>query len=289
VRIHPDVGRHLPVVDPDDHALYISLGCALENLVVAAAASGLATKVHYGPEFLQVELTPDGSGDQRALADAIPKRQSNRRRYDGRDIPDEHLRRLLAGNEFGGVDVVALRTSEPAIEPIITLVKEANRLQFEDKYFVNELIEWIRFSRKEAERTRDGLTAAALGFPSIPRWLGAWIMKRLIAPDAEAKKCEKAIRSSSLVFAFIARANDRKHWIDLGRSFERVALTATSLGIALALLNMPCEVLSVREKFAAHLGLAHGEQPLLLVRLGYARALPHAPRRLVEEVLQAPA
>jgi nitroreductase len=286
VRIHPDFSRRLPVVDPDDHALYISLGCALENLVVAASARRLETKVHYGPEFLEVALVPNGHEDQSALADAIPQRQSNRQLYDGRSIPDEHLRRLLAANEFDGVDVVAVQTSDPAIEPIITLVKEANRLQFTDERFVNELIEWIRFSRKEADHTHDGLTAAGLGFPAIPRWLGTLIMKKLVTPGSEAKKCEKAIRSSSLVLVFISRANDRRHWVDLGRAFERVALTAASLGIAHAHLNMPCEVLAVRAKLAAHLGLEHGEQPLLLIRLGYASALPHAPRRPVEEVLQ---
>jgi nitroreductase len=286
VRIHPDLSRRLPVVDPDDHALYISLGCALENLVVAASAIRLSTQVRYGPEFFEVELAPNGHDDQSALADAIPQRQSNRQLYDGRRIPDDHVRRLLAANEFDGVEVVAVQASDPAIEPIITLVKEANHLQFADERFVSELIEWIRFSRKEAERTHDGLTAAGLGFPAIPRWLGTLIIKKVVTPDGEARKCEKAIRSSSLVLVFIARKNDRRHWVDLGRAFERVALTAASLGISHAHLNMPCEVLSVREKLAEHLGLQHGEQPLLLIRLGYAGGLPHAPRRPLEEVFQ---
>jgi nitroreductase len=289
VRIYPDLTRRLPVVDPDDHALYISLGCALENLVVAASASRLTTEVRHGPDFLEVTLAPNGPGHQTALADAIPQRQSNRQLYDGRSVPGEHLQKLLAANELDGIDVVAVRTNDAPIEPIIALVKEANRLQFEDERFVNELIEWIRFSRKEVNRTHDGLTASALGFPPIPRWLGRFIMKKLVTPKAEAKKCEKAIRSSSLVLLFIARTNDRKHWVDLGRAFERVALTAASLGIAHAHLNMPCEVPSVREKLAEHLGLQHGEQPLLLIRLGYARGVPHAPRRPVEEVLQTPA
>jgi nitroreductase len=288
VRIYPDVTRRLPVVDPDDHALYISLGCALENLVVAAAATRVATKVHYHPDVLEVVLAPNGRGEQSTLADAISLRQSNRQLYDGRRIPDEHLRMLLAANTFDGIEAVPVRTDDSAIAPIIELVKEANRLQFEDQRFVNELIEWIRFSRKEVDRTHDGLTATALGFPPIPRWLGKLVMKKLVKPEAEAKKCEKAIRSASLVLLFIARAHDQKHWVDLGRAFQRLVLTATSLGIAHAHLNMPCEVLSVRQKLARHLGLQHGEQPLLLIRLGYASALPRAPRRPIEEVLQIP-
>jgi nitroreductase len=49
IRIFPDFGRRLPVVDPDDHALYISLGCALENLIIAAKCNGLDGTVDYFP------------------------------------------------------------------------------------------------------------------------------------------------------------------------------------------------------------------------------------------------
>jgi hypothetical protein len=38
----PDFSRRTPVVDPDDHHLWISLGCAAENLLIAAAARGQA-------------------------------------------------------------------------------------------------------------------------------------------------------------------------------------------------------------------------------------------------------
>jgi nitroreductase len=41
VSIAPDFSRRCPVVDPDDHHLFASLGCAAENLVHAAAAAGL--------------------------------------------------------------------------------------------------------------------------------------------------------------------------------------------------------------------------------------------------------
>jgi hypothetical protein len=43
----PDFSRRCPVVDPDDHHLYVSLGCAAENLVHAAQAFGLAGDVGF--------------------------------------------------------------------------------------------------------------------------------------------------------------------------------------------------------------------------------------------------
>ena len=48
VIILPDLSRRCPVVDPDDHHLCVSLGCAAENLVQAGLAPGLASEVHFG-------------------------------------------------------------------------------------------------------------------------------------------------------------------------------------------------------------------------------------------------
>src|SRR5882672_4177857 len=38
ISIAPDYVRRCPIVDPDDHHLFASLGCAAENLMHAAAA-----------------------------------------------------------------------------------------------------------------------------------------------------------------------------------------------------------------------------------------------------------
>lgn len=41
ITILPDWERRCPAVDPDDHHLYVSLGCAMENLLQAAKTYGL--------------------------------------------------------------------------------------------------------------------------------------------------------------------------------------------------------------------------------------------------------
>jgi hypothetical protein len=41
ISILPDLSRRCPMVDPDNHHLFVSLGCAAENLLLAAQAAGL--------------------------------------------------------------------------------------------------------------------------------------------------------------------------------------------------------------------------------------------------------
>jgi len=48
---------------------------------------------------------------------------------------------------------------------------------------------------------------------------------------------------------------------------------------------MPCEVESVRRKLSSQLGLNPDEQPLLLIRMGYASEVPRSIRRPLDEVL----
>lgn len=49
IAILPDLSRRTPVVDPDDHHLFVSLGCAAENLVQAARAFGFMGNAEFSP------------------------------------------------------------------------------------------------------------------------------------------------------------------------------------------------------------------------------------------------
>ena len=40
IRIYPDISKCLPIVDPDNRELFVSLGCAVENFFWAAQKRG---------------------------------------------------------------------------------------------------------------------------------------------------------------------------------------------------------------------------------------------------------
>lgn len=289
IRIHPDFSRSLPVVDPDNHALFISLGCALENLIIAAQHDGYSSSVNYFPndkEYLEAKLTERSPTDDDELFRVISKRQSNRSLYNGESIPDSHIKLLTSAVDSSSTTLRIFQTGHEGAEQIIRLVKEATRIQFRNDDFVEELISWIRFSKQEAVEEKDGLTSEAMGFPSVPGWLGKTIIRKFATPEGEAKKCEKMIRSSPNLIVFIAGSKSKKDWVDLGRNFQRVSLIATKLGISHAHLNMPCEIESVKEKFSEFLNLKKNEEPLLLIRLGYSKEMPKSPRRNLDEIIK---
>ncbi|HID96458.1 MAG TPA: Tat pathway signal protein, partial [Candidatus Latescibacteria bacterium] len=176
IRIFPDFTRQLPVVDPDHRELYISLGCALENLVIAARYAGYDSEVEYFPtaeptECLLVNLKRFKTAENNILFQAIPERHTNRREYNGQQIPTADLNKLESVPKEEGITSLVL-TESKIIEQIIELVKEGNEIQMNDDAFMDELISWIRFSDAEAEKHRDGLTSRAMGRSPVPGWLG---------------------------------------------------------------------------------------------------------------------
>jgi len=285
ISILPDLSRRCPAVDPDDHHLFVSLGCAVENLVQAALANGLNGELRFDAAadgVLRVALKPTKAVASQ-LFDAIPKRQSTRAEFDGKPLSSEELKKLeLAGNS-SGVRVLFL-TDRTAMERVLEQVVQANTAQMNDAAFIAELKAWIRFSDDEAVRTGDGLFCRSTGNPTVPRWLGSPLFSLFFRAKSENDKYAKYIRSSAGIAVLTSETNNKVHWIEAGRSYERFALQATAMGIRTALLNQPVEVSALRPQFASSLGIGD-RRPDLVVRFGRGPEMPRSLRRPVQAVL----
>lgn len=81
-----------------------------------------------------------------------------------------------------------------------------------------------------------------------------------------------------------AAQDDKRHWIETGRLYQRLALTLTASGLKVAFLSQPAEVPALRSQFQSYLGLGTA-LPQLLLRFGYADPLPQSLRRPLNEVM----
>lgn len=285
ISILPDYSRRCPAVDPDDHHLFVSLGCAAENLAQAAMANGLMAAADFRPEAgsaLDIALTPTRPSAS-PLFQAIPDRQCTRTEYDGRPLSTAELKMLERAAGGTGVQVLFF-TGRTAMEDILEYVTQGNTTQMHDPAFTNELKAWIRFSEREAMRSGDGLFAGASGNPTAPRWLGSRLFDLFFTPQRENDKYARQVRSSAGIAVFVSERDDKAHWLEVGRCYERFALQATALGIRNAMLNQPVEVPSLRSQFAQHLGIG-GLRPDLVVRFGRGPSMPRSLRRPMEAVL----
>ena len=285
ITIEPDLARRCPVVDPDDHHLFVSLGCAAENLAQAALAHGLQAQARFEPAgsgAVGIGLEPTSPAPS-ALFKAIPERQCTRGEYDGMALAADDLRLLERAGSGKGVRVMLL-TERAAMEKTLEYVVAGNSAQLNDPAFVAELKAWIRFGDAEAVRLNDGLYSGSSGNPNLPRWIAGPLLGLVLTAKSENDKYAKQMRSSAGVAVFVAEANDKAHWVEVGRCYERFALQAAAIGVRNAFLNQPVEVASIRPQFASWLGIG-GQRPNLVVRFGRGPKMPPALRRPVQDVM----
>lgn len=285
ISVLPDFSRRCPAVDPDDHHLFVSIGCATENLIQAALARGLYGNAQFdssSDQTLRVLLEPT-KAVATALFEAIPVRQSTRGEYDGKAISPNELAMLESAGTGNGVQVILL-TERAAMENVLQYVVQGNTVQMSDRAFVEELKAWIRFSGSDAVRTGDGLYSASSGNPSVPSWLGSFLFGLFFTPNSENNKYAKHVRSSAGIAIFVSETENPAQWIEVGRCYERFALQCAALGICNAMLNQPVEVAALRPQFATFLDIG-SRRPDLVVRFGRGPKLPPSLRRPVEAVL----
>lgn len=283
IEIRPDFTRRLAVVDPHDRELWISLGCALENLLIAARAAGYEPMVSYPDAAASIGVALSNASPQRThLLSVIPERQNTRSIYSAQPLERTALTKLQAVAVEPGVSLHF--QLEPAdLERVLEYVSRGNLEQYADKAFVAELLRWLRFTKKEALASGDGLYAAASGNPQVPRWIGQLFVSGT-SPQQQADGDAKKLRSSSGAVILASSTDTRGAWVRVGQVYQRLALEMTALGVKSAFLNQPIEVADLRGQFQSAMNLATN-LPQLLMRYGYADPMPFSLRRPVQDLL----
>ena len=283
IQLHPDYTRSLKAVDPQDRELWVSLGCALENLVTAARKTGFESEIIY-PEkndFIQIHFSST-LPYRSPHFDAIPVRQNTRSEYDGTKVQQNVVTDLMSMPLEQGISL-HLFESQKDMETVLEYVSTGNLHQFNDKAFIDELNHWVRFSKREAIASRDGLSSLCTGNPQIPRWIGQQVLRHM-APQTQADSDSKKLRSSSGLVAIASSSDSKATLVRTGQVYQRLALTMTTKNIKSAFLNQPIEVPEIRDQFRS-VGKFGDAMPQLLLRFGYANPMPMSMRRPVDEVI----
>ncbi len=287
IQILPDMSRMLPVVDPENRELFISLGCATENLCIAAGAKGYAPEISIsekGEITVLLREAPKGSGADDFIAE-IADRQTNRGMYSGERIEPVQLAYLRDTPLEDGTRLRLWTRDENEYGTLAFYIRAGNERQMNDSSFKRELSSWMRFNKRHVSSMPDGLSYAVFGAPNLPRFISETVMLNLLRPSIQNKADKKRLASSACLALFTLEKDDLKSWVLLGRSLQRFLLRATSRRIAYAFMNQPCEVADLSRALARDLSLGN-ESVELILRLGYAsKKMPYSPRKSWREKL----
>ena len=297
IAVHPAEERWLEVADRDRRELYLSLGCAVENLRVAAEGVGVDYRLDYpgdagsdgadgegaadgrgdaddsegddGPAAV-VTLRPDGDpsrGRPTDLFDAITERRTTHGPFSDRPLSRSTRDRIGERVVKDDVGVHLIDDAERKGE-VAELQADADRAQMADPAYREELGYWVG--------------TGALGASWLAARIGQTVVTHLDLGDREARKNSKLIRSAPVVAVLTTPADDPTARLRAGQAFERVALTATAEGVATHPMSQILERLDARADLA---DLLDGDgRPQHLFRLGYTDGEEeHTPRWPLEK------
>lgn len=276
--IEADPARRLPCVDPDNRELLLSLGAFIENLSITAATLGLHAEVEIlARDCLDLEVA-------RVVLQAGPPSDCRLQTLgERRTVKQGQLPRILAASDLArltatvdGQITYAVRGSKQAVY-IENSVVEAFRLQAHREEAQQEFVRWLRIDSTEVMRNRDGITTDSMGLSGI----AGWYVNTFLSPgDFLSDKIRQEGIDATAALAregggwllLTSRGQAVAELIACGRHFQRLALVACEMGIAIHPMTQILE-----EKSAPSLCEVLGDDtaiPQFVLRVGYLDRYP---------------
>jgi hypothetical protein len=284
VLVFADPERRLPVADPDDRELTMSLGAAVTNLRVAAARHGYGSTVSAPAAdgaAAAVRLSRDGADPElAALFPALTARRTWRLAFAKGGLSPEAQKSLDAAATLGAARLETI--TDGRRDDLVRLIEEGDRERMSEKAFRRELAAWMRPAHSDAP---DGLAGDSLGLSSFASDLAAWSTKTFDMGKSVASKDGELARQSAAL-AVVLAGDEPAALVDAGQLLERFLLTAALHGLSASFFNLAVEVPHLRDELQGTLGAELRPQVLFRIGRAEAAALKPAARRPLSAVLR---
>jgi hypothetical protein len=294
IAVYADYARRLPVVDPGNRELLMSIGAAVASLRIAAAHFGFECRVDYNLSgdserpVAFVTLTPTlhldaAAVELQSLFPAIAKRHTNRNPFLMTRIPASVISMLQKVAEGRAVSV-RISTDGALNQKVGDLVAVAEQKLLSDSEYRKDSAEWVR---PNWTARADGVPGVSLGLHGVAAALAPWATRVLDLGRIQAAR-DKNLCVEAPGLVVLASEDGVPYFLETGEVLGRILLTLTREGLQTSYFNMLIQAPETRLQLRALLGLS--SWPQLLLRIGFCLTEPGVtPRRDLEDVIIATA
>ncbi|MGI8500063.1 MAG: hypothetical protein ACR2LR_02845 [Hassallia sp.] len=137
-----------------------------------------------------------------------------------------------------------------------------------------ELADWIRFSTKDAEKYRDGLTTASMEIEGF----SGWVVRNFYSKDNVMKKdfretgldkIKQEVSESAGWILITSKENSVARLVETGRRMQRLFLKVREKSIAIHPMTQILEEASTRQTLNQSIGISENIQ--FILRSGYVK------------------
>jgi len=286
ISVLADLNRALPFVDPSNRTLFMSVGCAIANLAIAAKHFGFEPSISYFPDgqendlvaSVQLSAGQKPMDEQDGLFAQIQRRHTTKDRYENATIANHLLKELERNINLPGLYLTYL-ADEGAKDRMADLVSRAHQIQLAKKEFRQNLGEWLR-SNWTAEP--DGMPLYTFGVPDVVSLGFPAAFKEFDLSRPVIYRDSGLIHDCSTLAVLTSDQDDKLTWTMCGFSLENLLLRATSYDIRASFFSQPIGLPILREELKNQINRGH---PQLIFSLGIAKPMRPSPRRPIEDVI----
>lgn len=309
--LYVDQNRLLPMTDPPARQIHISQGTLLEGLVIAASNFGYRVDINLFPKGMysnqtienkpvaSVRIIKDPSIKKDPLFAFLRSRQSNKRYYEEKRVPQSALDNLHALVNPGQMEFVTTQSTDLQ-KKLATMVGEGMAIEVADRERNKETADLFRFNEEEAEKYRDGFTVANSGKTGFMRFL---VEKFFLGTREEAYSPDSAFSKESVKMTLeqakstpaygwiVTKENSRLDQVQVGRLYMRINLITEKLGIAQhpvsQFLQEYEDMSDLQKRFKKLINVPPSGTVQMFFRLGYADPVPHTKRLRLKDVIRS--
>jgi hypothetical protein len=319
IEIYLDSERAEFFGDVNHIATYVTFGTVIENIIISAKNHGFSTDIRIFPSedknFIAHVRLIEGYKGKSPLSAFLHFRCTNRHIFQKKLITADILESLSNGaKDIRGAHVF-LTDDRKTIKKIALLVKESDRIIFEHPLLHQGLFKWIRWTKDEIHKTKDGLPVSTLelnrlqqiAFKLISSWRTIKFLNKFGMSRVISNHSYKLVNSAAVIGLITTDGNTPQDYINGGRAFERIWLIATSKGLAFQPLGgivfLSTKLLlsggegfslkhqkSLREIYTSLCNIypiKENNALIILFRIGYApQPSGRTPRRTLESVIR---
>jgi nitroreductase len=302
IDLFADTSRSLGTMDPLSREMHISLGCAVENLVLAGPANGsqvstvtLLPSPADSSHIARLDLVPTQRPPSPLFA-AIPKRHTSRGAYDtGRPVTQRQLDAFGELIDVPGIELVWF-TKAADKRRFGDLTTRATEAIIADPQQSADDFAWYRTNWHEIQARKDGITIDPSGKSLLIRDLAKVLP---VSREQNNDGWRSGTRGTQIPTAaafgalVVADPTDPIQWLGAGRIWQRMHLSATASGLGMQPLCQVPERIDREQsaglpaEFSSAMAamLPAGRHAVMTFRIGYpAGDALRSPRRPAAEV-----
>jgi len=270
IKVFRNLGRRLPVADSNDRQHYLSIGCCIENIVIAADYYGYDTKVVYRDKTKKEEhvatifLTYTGSvlRSKDHLIYNILLRKTNRGKYNPAPLPLELIKDLSTLSNVGSR--LSIINVPSKIEELADITVAASVASMESREFRYELSHHLKHN---LTKEKTGMPGFSLEIPTLISFILPILIRSFNLEKIIRDSNKRLFVKNTPALGIITTHSDKvENWLDAGRMFQHTSLILNAKGISTAPWGAPIQIGDFYKKI--QLVIDTSERPQFLFRVG---------------------